>query len=113
MITTTHSFLSHICHESRLLIICHEPRPNIVVGKTRWWHSEFSGTHKKSYLTIGEPLTLLPSPMVIFRTRMFKKAKGNLLQAEFTKISNGPKQDDDASLTSKKRQEQNKKKGGK
>jgi len=40
---------------------------------------------------------------------MFKKPKGTLLHAEFTKISNGPKQDDDASFTSKKRQEQNKK----
>jgi len=39
------------------LIICHEPRPTIIVGKTIWWHSEFQA-HKKSYLTIGEPLTL-------------------------------------------------------
>jgi hypothetical protein len=50
--------------------------------------------------------------MVIFRARMFKKPNGTLLQAEFTKISNRPKQDADASFTSEKRQEQNKK-GGK
>ncbi len=43
-----HSFWSHICHE---------PRPTIIVGKTIWWHSEFQA-HTKSYLTIGEPLTL-------------------------------------------------------
>jgi hypothetical protein len=39
------------------LIICHEPRLTTIVGKTIWWHSEFQA-HTKSYLTIGEPLTL-------------------------------------------------------
>ncbi len=98
MITTTHSICQTYVMSQGLLLLYGKPYDGIV----NFRHTQIIFDHWGASHT-------LPSPMVIFRTRMFKKPKGTLLQAEFTKISNGPKQDDDASFTSKKRQEQNKK----